>query len=325
MKHESFSMKVKKEAAKHSAAAQCCAVAACYGAALFAKYFDARGVVLHTEQEFIAQWALNIFAQVGVKGQVTKRGNTNSLLLVPTEGGDKPTNYSLTSAHAKRGGFEFAVKNEYEIEKLLALFSHNGDETTVRINTSNINCEGCFAAFVTAAFLCSGVVVNPEKGYQLEFITPRYMLMKDFEALLAQHGFVGRCVQRKGLNVLYFKASEQVEDLITLMGATAASLEIMNLKVYKDIRNRANRVTNCETANIDKMVAANSAVIAAIDKLEGCGVLETLPKPLQYAAQLRKANPEFSLAELVKVSAEPVSKSGLSHRYKKICERAKSS
>lgn len=294
MERESFSAKVKKEAAARNITAQCCVVAACYGVALFAKYFDVRGVVLHTEQQFIANWAHKMFLAAGVNGEVTKRGQ----------------------------GFEFAVKDKFEADKMLALFSHSGDETAIRINASNISCEACFAAFVTAAFLCGGVVINPEKGYELEFTTPRYMLMKDFEKLLSENGFTGRRVQRKGINVLYFKASEQVEDLLTLIGASAASLEIMNLKVFKDIRNRANRVTNCETANIDKMVAANQSVLAAIDKLESSGVLATLPEALKNAAALRREYPEISLAELVKVSGERVSKSGLSHRYKKLCEKA---
>ena len=63
---------------------------------------------------------------------------------------------------------------------------------------------------------------------------------------------------RKGAHVVYFKASEQIEDLLTFMGAQNAALEIMNLKVFKDFRNKANRITNCETANIDKTVAASS-------------------------------------------------------------------
>lgn len=54
--------------------------------------------------------------------------------------------------------------------------------------------------------------------------------------------------------MLYFKESEQIEDLLTMMGAPHCSLELMETKVYKDLRNRANRATNCETANIDKLV-----------------------------------------------------------------------
>ena len=146
--------------------------------------------------------------------------------------------------------------------------------------------------------------------------------MRDFEALLRNHEFLPRAIRRKGYNVLYFKASEQIEDLLTTMGASQSALEIMNLKVYKDFRNKANRMTNCETANIDKTVAATRKVLHAIAALEEHGALETLPAPLQNAAQLRRDYPDYSLAELACMSAMPVSKSGLSHRFQKIVEKA---
>jgi DNA-binding protein WhiA len=96
----------------------------------------------------------------------------------------------------------------------------------------------------------------------------------------------------------------------------------MNLKIYKNIRNNTNRITNCENANIDKMVNANLKVIKAIEKLENNGILSILPQNLQEAAQLRKTFPDLSLAELVQQSTSPVSKSGLSHRFNKLCEKA---
>ncbi|MFQ9681017.1 MAG: DNA-binding protein WhiA [Ruthenibacterium lactatiformans] len=81
--------------------------------------------------------------------------------------------------------------------------------------------------------------------------------------------------------MLYLKASEQIEDLLTFMGASGAALEIMNLKVYKDFRNKANRITNCETANIDKTVSASGQTLEAIAYLKKRGAFETLPAPLR--------------------------------------------
>lgn len=294
----SFTQQVKKEITKNMPGGPCCSAAACYGIACFGKYFDARGVVLHTEQAYIAQWAKAVYAEAGVRGKVYVRG-------------EAATRY------------EFAVKDPYEVEKLLVMLNHTGDETSLRLCMENFNCSGCFAAFVAAAFVCSGVVLNPERGYMLEFVSPRYGMMQDFAALLLENGFAAGSAKRNGANVLYFKASEQIEDLLTIMGAQMCALEIMNQKVYRDHRNRANRITNCETANIDKTIAANRQVLDAIKHLEKEGVLETMPQPLQDAAALRKANPAFSLAELAEISKDGVSKSGLSHRFRKICEKSR--
>lgn len=294
---QSFSQQVKKEITEHPPLAPCCVTAACYGVACFGKYFDNRGVVLHTDSEFIARWALELYTAAGITGGVRLR-------------------------NAAAGSWEFSVKDPFEVEKMLAAFSHAGDETTLRIRRENLECGSCFAAFLSAAFLCCGTVIDPAKGYTLEFVSPRHRLMRDFTQLLADHDFEPHMTQRNGANVVYFKASEQIEDLLTTMGASMSALEIMNLKVYKDFRNRANRITNCETANIEKIVSANRQTLDAIRLLEQAGALEALPPPLQSAARLRRAHPELGLAELAALSEEPVSKSGLSHRYKKIREKA---
>lgn len=98
-------------------------------------------------------------------------------------------------------------------------------------------------------------------------------MLADFSALLTGRGFVPRTILRKGSGVLYFKASEQIEDMLTFMGAQNAALEIMNLKVYKDFRNNANRLTNCETANIGKTASASAQTLYAIQLLRRHGAL----------------------------------------------------
>ncbi|WP_367926375.1 DNA-binding protein WhiA [uncultured Ruthenibacterium sp.] len=146
--------------------------------------------------------------------------------------------------------------------------------------------------------------------------------MQDFSALLMGHGFLPKITRRRGSNVLYFKASEQIEDMLTYMGASNCSLELMNLKVYKDIRNKANRITNCETANIDKIVCASARTLQAIQYLREVGALDTLPEQLKVAAKYREEYPDLPLKELALQFDPPLSKSGLSHRMKKIEQTA---
>lgn len=206
---------------------------------------------------------------------------------------------------------------------MLECFGHTGREASLRINPQNLACGQCVSWFVAVAFLCSGTATDPQKGYNLEFSTPRRNLARDFEALLAEHEFAPRRTLRKGAGVVYVKASEQVEDLLTFMGATSASLELMNSKIYKDIRNMTNRLTNCETANMDKTAVANAQTARAIRYLQQQGALEALPEPLRQAAALRMQYPEYSLAQLAAAFQPPISKSGLSHRLKKLEETAR--
>lgn len=290
----SFSQDVKKEITARELPRGCCAIAAAYAVACFGKYFDARGIVLQTEQESVARYAKKVLERAGIVGNVTAKGREESPI------------------------YEFAVKDEIQVRNMLAQFGHTGSETTLRIHSRNFHCEHCVSVFAATAFLCSGTMTNPEKEYNLEFLSPRYNLLKDFEALLMGRGFSPRHTMRKGANVLYLKASEQIEDLLTFMGASGAALEIMNMKVYKDFRNKANRIANCETANIEKTVMANFTALQAIACLEEHGMMESLPQPLREAAALRKEMPEAGLKELAAQFSPPLSKSGLSHRFKKL-------
>lgn len=295
----SFAQDTKKEIMSREWPQDCCAVAAAYGIACFGKYFDARGVVLHTEQSAVAQYAKRLYARVGVEGKVYVKGKEESRI------------------------YEFAVKDPAQVEKMLALFGHTGTETTLHINSKNFACNHCVNSFAAAAFLCCGTMTNPEKEYNLEFLTGRFNLAQDFAALLTGQGFSPKYVQRKGAHVVYFKASEQIEDMLTFMGAQNAALGIMQLKVVKDFRNKANRITNCETANIDKAVAASGATVQAIRTLRRQGALDALPESLRQAAALREENPDLSLKELAALFSPPLSKSGLSHRMKKLEQLAR--
>lgn len=294
----SFSKQAKKEISKQAINAPCCVTAAAYGIACFGRYFDAKGLVLKTENVFIAQWAKAVYKQAGIVGRVYVKGDE------------------------EKRSYEFAVKDPFEVEKMLAAFGHTGEETAVRIHPDNFGCEGCFSSFCAAAFLCCGSVTDPEKEYMLEFVHSRHKLMDDFAELLIQQGFSPKRTLRRGANVLYFKASEQIEDMLTFMGAGHATLELIGSKAYKDMRNKANRITNCESANIDKTVLASHKTLEAIKALQRRGALEQLPPALQEAARLRSEYPELSLAELTQMCEGSVSKSGLSHRLRKLVSLA---
>ena len=106
------------------------------------------------------------------------------------------------------------------------------------------------------------------------------------------------------------------------MGASNASLELMNVKILKDIRNKANRLTNCESANIDKTVAASAVHVEAVKRIVAAGGLTLLPEELRELAGLRLENPELSLRELGELLVPPLSRSGVNHRLRRIVEFA---
>ena len=270
----SFSQDVKSEILHRKIVRSCCVTAAAYAVACFGKYFDDRGVVLQTENEGIAQLAQKLYARCGITGTVISKERGTGLI------------------------YEFSVKDPEQVQKMLNLFGHTGRETTLRIRPDCFKCQKCGSFFISTAFLCCGTATDPEKEYNIEFLSPRHSLSQQLEGILAQYEFNPHRAVRKGANTVYVKSSDHLEDLLTFMGAGNAAMRIMEQRMYNDMRNKTNRLSNCETANMGKTVQAAVQVRLAIEMLEEAGALETLPKPLQQAARLRMQYPEMPLAKL---------------------------
>ena len=294
----SFSQEVKNEILRRKISKPCCNMAAAYAVACFGKYFDDRGVVLQTENEGVATFAQKLYRRCGVQGPVLSKERTTGPV------------------------YEFSVKDPAEVAKLLTLFGHTGKEPTLRIRPENFKCQSCMQAFISTAFLCCGTMTDPEKSYNLEFLSTRHYLSQQLEAMLAEHDFHPHRALRKGANTIYIKAADHIEDLLTFMGAGGAAMRIMNQRLYNEMRNKTNRLSNCETANLGKSVQAAVQVQLAIEKLQAAGAMNTLPENLRQTAKLRMQYPDLPLAKLAQKFDPPVSKAGLSHRMKKIQEAA---
>ena len=173
-------------------------------------------------------------------------------------------------------------------------------------------------AFVGGVFLACGTLSDPETKYHLEFAVPRPEVLMMFVELLQRVGFQPLLSQRRGQTIVYLHDSTQIEDLLTFMGCPLTSMEIMNAKIIKERRNAANRASNCDTANMDKVAGAAAQQIAAIRTVG----LESLPEELRALARLRLENPFDSLRELGEKLSPPLSRSGVNHRLEKIQELA---
>ena len=181
-------------------------------------------------------------------------------------------------------------------------------------------------AFLRGVFVSCGSVTDPNKEYHLELVLPendRTSALLDF---IAEHGMSLKETARGGARskktVLYAKESELIEDCLTYIGAANHSMEIMQVKIVKDFRNRVNRSVNCENANLDKTVAASNKSTADIEYIFSTMGADWLSPDLRETARLRVENPEMSLSELCGMFPEKISRSGLNHRLKKLSKLA---
>ena len=215
----SFASRAREEIAQRSIQKDCCVRAAAYGIACFAKYFDAKGLVVQTEQQETVQAAQQLFARCGVQGEILHKQRPSGVL------------------------YEFNIRAPEQVARVHELFGTTGSETSLQIDPRLIRCQTCVSAYIGAAFLCSGTVIDPQKEYNLEFLTSRTNLARDFEALLAEHEFAPHRTRRNGVNLIYVKTGANVERLLSFMGAGNAAEEMHAQKAFKQVRNQTNRQT----------------------------------------------------------------------------------
>ena len=268
-----------------------------HGLLRFSKAFGKEKILLQTENKKVAElYADSIFGLIGLDATI-----------------------SLTEYKNKSGKSFFAgtVDDQGDREKILRFFGYDKEPMPV-IKLEQTATREEMGAFVAGAFLACGSMIDPAKSYHLEFVVPDQALCYELVHLLSGEEIYPKIFERRGSFVAYLKDSGEIEDLLTFMGAGSFSLEVMNVKVYKSIRNRVNRVQNCEFANIEKTINASAVQVEEITYLLEHGGQEWLPEELREIAFLRKENPEMSLRELGEALSEPLSRSGVNHRLHRL-------
>ena len=180
----------------------------------------------------------------------------------------------------------------------------------------------CRRAFLRGAFLGCGSVTSPEKGYHFEWVAEDQSLRQTLDRLLEKSGLPVHEHVRRGQNVIYLKGAQEITDMLALMGATHAVLEMENIRITKQMRAGANRASNCDEHNSERMLNAADEQIEAIKLISIQRGLFTLPPGLREMARLRLEHTSLSLAELGQLMEPPVGKSGVNHRMRRLMDIA---
>ena len=186
-----------------------------------------------------------------------------------------------------------------------------------------IRTKCCRKACLRGIFLASGTITDPEKSYHLEFSCSSQILAGDVKKLI--NSFVdlhAKVSARKKNYAVYVKEAEQIIDILAIMGAHSQIFAFEDVRITKEIRNKANRINNCDNANIDKTLNAAEKQLSWIHKIQETKGLAFLPDKLREVAVLRLENPEATLQELADMMDPPMKKSGLNNRFRKIEELA---
>lgn len=191
----------------------------------------------------------------------------------------------------------------------------------IRGDKQDIKCDQCQSAFLRGIFIACGRVTDPKKQLSLEF-SPILSCTDAIYDMLSEIGLTPRISKKKNETLIYFRNSTDIEDFFGYAGMNNTVFAFMNAKIVRDLRNKANRISNCESNNINKSVSTSMDQIELISELIDRGLISQLPEELEMTARLRMEHSDLSLARLASLITPPISKPGLSHRLKKITEMA---
>ena len=237
----------------------------------------------------------------------------------------------------KDNKIKYSTENEYNINRFSRILSNSNIDDydisiqgkmftitcpKIKIQTENLPKEQ-IKNVIRGAYLGSGSINNPENTYHLEIGIRK----KEFANLiikgLNEYDIKCNCIEKNKEYTIYLKDGEEISKILALLGANKSVLEFEEIRVQREMKNKINRIVNCETANMNKTMNAAIEQIDAIRKLKENGKFEKMEKTLKEIAELRIQNPSASLTELGKMLQPPISKSGVNYRLKKIMEIGK--
>lgn len=262
-----------------------------YGIVLYCRHFNEGSISINTESSDFYELICSLIDNVFGKG----------------------ISYLTEVVQKKNGNNTYYI--DISCEKILEKYNINPQNR--EINLKNID-NNSLNAFLAGVFFICGSITDPNKEYHLEFTPPSEQLCSDLEKILLGFGISAGKTERKKNTILYIKDSENIEDILTFIGARQCTLDLMNIKIYKDVRNKVNRIANCDAANIDKVIAASSRQIKDINIIRNAGKFDTLSSELKEAAQLRLSFPEYSLQEIGENLSKPIGRSGVNRRFQKL-------
>lgn len=304
----SFSREIKEELSKHIPAGRHCQIA-------------------------------EIAAIISLCGKISVNEKEQHFIKIVTENLTVARKYFMLIKEAFHGDIQVRVrKNRYlkksnsyaliikdsqmsmRILKATKLINQQGDiaEEMSIISNRVVQNTCCKRAFIRGAFLAAGSMSDPEKTYHFEIITTTQDKAAQLRDMIRYFNVDAKIVKRKKYFVVYVKDGAQIVDVLNIMEAHKALMNLENVRILKEMRNSINRQVNCEAANISKTVTAASKQVEDILYIQNTKGFGDLSPGLREIAKLRMEQPDASLKELGSMLSTPIGKSGVNHRLRKL-------
>lgn len=204
-------------------------------------------------------------------------------------------------------------------EKSGVYFSEDGE---IALDEDIYESEAAKRAFLRGAFIISGTIMDPQKGYSCELLTYNENMSYLAAEMLESFEIKANTVKRNNYYVTYLKDKSSVSDFLNIIGAHRLMMDLMVTQIEKDVKNRENRALNCHTANLDKTISASAYQCKAIMKLKELPMWNEMDEQTKELAELRLEFFDLSLAAIGEKMSPPMTKSSVNRRMKKLIDLA---
>ena len=286
----SFSGKIKEELAQHYAKARHCNLA-------------------------------ELSALVHMSGSFEKDGYGRCILKLHTENDGAARNCFTLSGKTFNISTDIAIRRNTAKGSCSYYIRAKGEEL-LAVENVIVQAVCCKRAYIRGAFIASGSMSDPDKSYHFEIVCGTLKQAEYLRNMINSFEMDAKIVKRKKSYVVYLKEGSQIVDILNIMEAHVALLELENVRIMKEMRNTVNRKVNCETANINKTVSASVRQMEDIIYIRDNIGFDKLPDGLKDVALTRLTYPDATLKELGGLLENPIGKSGVNHRLRKLSEIA---
>ena len=263
-------------------------------------------ITMTTENNFIVERIINSIKDIfDVTPKVKEIGNLN---------------------FSKNTLYEITIKDDLNnILKTLGIKEDNKYIDTVPEYIVGANEE--IRGYLRGVFLGSGSINDPKKSrYHMELLINKPEESVFVQKLLNIFDLNAKILNRDKGYMIYIKEAEKISDFLKILGANKAVMYYEDVRVYRDKKNKTNRLNNCEQANMDKIIENATSQLEDIEIIEENEGVVLLDDKVKEALEYRKKYPETSLKELAEIISletnKPITKSGLNHRLKKLKDLA---
>ena len=164
---------------------------------------------------------------------------------------------------------------------------------------------------------CGGLYV-PRSGYYLVLRVSSPSAAAILKGLLPRTRIAWQRRLLHGTHEMILRDQQKIVTFLSKLGLTGISLRMEDMAIMRSMRDRANRIRNCDTANIKRTLKVAEEQTALALRIQDTGLVDRLPPALRQLVEARLENPEASLAELGEGLSPPITKSTVKYRWQRL-------